>query len=239
MENPATRAVLFDRLAVLGKLLDNDVEGKFMKNFLDFAEDRLIVLKDDGAFELEWMDDWMRAFKANPSEFVNRPALESITPDQRVYLKHILDDNPPAPGRPGDFWRLDDPPWENLDPNSPHWERYRIRGILAELHLFNDFYRQRGFVHTPTAEAIDYTGDIAVQVKCTKNPMGAAADAKLAINELYRKQTTGPLLLEVLVKPDVDGTGLDAALKAHLEAFYTPEQRARCSILVTNYTVVP
>ena len=238
LNNPATRAVLFDRLAVLGKLLDNDVEGKFMKNFLDFAEDRLIVLKDDGAFELEWMDDWMRAFKANPSEFVNRPALESITPDQRVYLKHILDDSPGVPGKPGDFWRLDDPPWENIDQNSPHWERYRIRGILGELHRYHEKYLGEGYIHTPTAKATDFTKDIAVQVKCTINPMGAASRAKKAIDDLYDARPTGPLRLEVLVKPGVDWSDLDAALAAHLEIAYTPAQQARIQIVIMNYSAV-
>ena len=233
---PKRRGVSLPAALHMGAILSARIRGK---NFLDFAEDRLVILKGNGDFELEWMDDWMRAFKANPSEFVNRPALESITPDQRVYLKHILDDNPPAPGKPGDFWRLDDPPWENLGPNSPHWERYRIRGILAELHLFNDFYRQHGFVHTPTTPAIDYIGGIAVQVKCTKNPMGAATVAKRAIDDLIDAEPTGPWILEVLVKPGSVTTDLEAVLKSHLDDFYDPEQVERFAVLVKDYSVVP
>ena len=184
-----------------------------MKNFLDFAEDRLIVLKDDGAFELEWMEDWMRAFKANPSEFVNRPALESITPDQRVYLKHILDDSPGVPGKPGDFWRLDDPPWENIDQNSPHWERYRIRGLLAELDLYHKEYRAEGFVHTPTAQAIDYTKDITVQAKSVKNPDGAVSKMREAMDDLIDETPPGTKMrLHVLVKQGSDYTSLEQAL---------------------------
>ena len=242
LANPATRAVLFDRLARLGKLLGDDVEGKFMKNFLDFAEDRLIVLKDDGAFELEWMDDWMRAFKANPSELVNRPPLESLTDNQRVFLKHILaDESPTVPGKPGDFWRLDDPPWENIDPNSPHWERYRIRGILAELHLYHDEYRAAQFVHTPTARAIDYTKDITVQVKSVKNPDGSLSDMRRAMDDLLEDTHPGvKMRLYVLAKPGTDYSALEQALidyRRDLVDLEFLDEVSRLEIRIKHYSI--
>ena len=234
MGNPATRADLFDRLAVLGKLLGDDVEGKFMKNFLDFAEERLVVLKGNGDFELEWMDDWMRAFKGNPSEFQPPIApLESLTEQQRGFLKQVLDDPDP-----GDFWKLDEPVWNNgAEPPFPH--NYWTRGIIAEIDLYQQQYRLYGYEHLPVAQAIDYTKlGKAVQVKTIKNPATATARMEKAIRDLIAAAPTGDLKLHVLVKPGQDAAPLRAHLDSYLEEFF-PAHVGRFELRIVNYSVLP
>jgi hypothetical protein len=215
-------------------LLDNDVEGKFMKNFLDFADDRLIVLDAHGNFEKEWMDDWMRAFKGNPSEIQAPVApLESLTEQQRGFLKQVLDDPDP-----GDCWKLDDPVWANgAEPPFPH--NYWTRGIIAEIDLYQQQYRLYGYEHLPVAQAIDYTKlGKAVQVKTIKNPATATARMEKAIRDLIAAAPTGDLKLHVLVKPGQDA----APLRAHLETYLFDEFRndvGRFELRIVNYSAIP
>ena len=154
-------------------LLDNELDDAVMKNFLKVADKRLVVPDDQGGV-IDWMEDWLRAFKGNPAEFVDRPPLESLTPQQRGFLKQVLSEPDPE-----DFWKLDDPIWTNgAEPPFPH--NYWTRGIIAEIDLYHRVYKPAGYAHLSVEKAIDYTRlatpaspVMVVQAKTVKNPATA------------------------------------------------------------------
>jgi len=131
-----------------------------MKRFLDIAEECLVLERPGGAID-EWIEEFFRAFKGNPGEYVNRPPLDDLSPNGIQRIKNFLNDP-----NPGYVWKFE----EGLE---TQWKAPIVRGILVEIDLWQRLYKSAGWTHLPTAEAVDFIRGIqALQVKSigTVNP---------------------------------------------------------------------
>jgi len=206
---PGGEGVLLDRLALFIHAIGNSGNDQAILNFLKIFEQRLVF--QEGQATVEWTADFLRCFKGNPAEFVNRGPFQSFDADQVARLKNLCD-SPNA----GWIWKLDEEPPQGF------W----LRGIVGELDLY---YREyRSFSHLPTAGAVDFIRPpLAVQLKTTNSGSASTIERlKGAMSRLsqYSNSECTDRLLDVRKRPGVDTTALEAELRAHGETL-TPVVR--------------
>jgi hypothetical protein len=117
----------------------------------------------------------------------------------------------------GDVFKMPSPP------EIP--EQFWARGILGEIHQWHlKWNRITGCRHTPNGQGIDFVcdpGKFSVQTKTIQGTLektvgpGTISDMKNALLKLKEKASGDHrLVLEILHKPGVDITSLDAELNA-------------------------
>jgi len=226
--------VLRQRTAQLAHLLGTEADAVTMKNFLQVAEERLVLPRADGTVD-EFFEGFFRAFEGNSSLMGDladpTKSISSLSPGAKARLKAFLSD--PDPGY---LWKIDDPVFVDGVPQVP--QNYFTRGILAELDVYVRQYKAAGFTHHPTAAGFDFTGSKWVQIKSTKNPSSSdhIRAMELAIDNLILQSPAEvPLRLHILKKPGTDSSALELALSNYKDL--QPLTRNRVEILIETYNI--
>jgi hypothetical protein len=202
------------RTAQLIHLLGDEADAVTMKNYLQVAEERVVIAHPDGAVD-EYFEGFFRAFEGNSSIVGNlAEPVQSLSAGAKTRLKAFLSDP-----NPGYLWKIDDPVFVDGVPQIP--QNYWARGVLGELDVFNRVYKKQGYTHAPSAEGYDILGSKWVQIKTTANPSssGNIAAMKVAIDDLVRVagESSLNLKLHILKKPGTDSAALQAALIQHAD----------------------
>jgi hypothetical protein len=222
-EQIGTEWLLFHRFALFMRLLGDNADDSLLNNFLKIFEGRIVVTEAGTTFE--WTEDFLRCFKLNPAEFVNRPPLDPFAESAVAQLKKLCD----APD-PGYIWKLDDAP-----PEGP-W----LRGILAEVDLY--YHEYLSWTHLPAADGVDFVlGVQAAQLKTTRSNTAATIDRmRTAINALIsegRSRGCSQFKLDIRKKPGLDTTTMQAELDAYFETRLAQGESG--FVVIQEYEFIP
>lgn len=149
-------------LALFEKLMAGEATDAMRQAFLKVMDKKLIIPEGQGHHE--WVEDFFLSLAGNSSRLNTRPALASLSREEKDVLIELL-----RPG--GSIWTS--PPIGS----SP-------AGVLCETELANTVYRV--MQRSATAPAVDFTlAPIAIQVKSTasSNPLSMI---KKAMEDLSR-----------------------------------------------------
>jgi hypothetical protein len=227
-------ALVRKRTAQLAHLLGAEADAVTMKNFLTVAEERLVLDRGQGVVD-EWLEDFFRAFKGNPAEYVNRPSLDDLSPNGILRIKNFLNDP-----NPGYAWKFE----EGVETN---WKAPIVRRLLVELDLWHRVYKPAGWTHLPTAEAVDMVKGVqALQIKSlgTVNA-NRIVRLKEAITDLVASGNSNGktnLIFEIKKKPGLSTADLEQQLQAHVTSLRIAEtlpQTTQLTININGYEFIP
>ncbi len=239
----ANKAILELRMSQLMHILGDDFTEQIGRNFLKVTDELILVKKADGSID-EFFEGFFKAMEGNPSlmkhaDDVSRRVggtFDPMSPNAKARLKQILSD--PDPGNP---WKLDTPEEWNPD-DIPIPSNFYARGLLLELQQFKKVYKPAGFKHHPNAAGYDYSSaanDLFVQMKTLRNPDGAAAAMRKAIDKLISDTPAGTSIrLHILKRPGTSSTALSQAIADHIGT-KAPAVRARFQPTIIEEFVSP
>jgi len=231
MAKEGSEAVIHKRAAQIAHLLGDECDETVMKNFMDVVEQRLILERSGGEID-EWIEDFLRAFKGNAAEFVNRPPLDDLSSNGVQRLKNFLSE--PLPGY---AWKFE----EGLETN---WKAPIVRGLLVELELWYRVYKPAGWAHLPTSEAVDFIKGVqALQLKSigtvNSNTITRMKEAVLAMRDYGVSNGKTDLILDIRKKPGLDTSALQQQLDDYIATLNPSNNGLTITFNIHEYDFLP